>query len=305
MLDRKHFLSAIYCDMGGNALIPFYENRVEDFLIIRATNFDFLPHLHAQLELLYVEDGEIQNTVNGCTRLLKSGDLSVSFPNSVHSYHTPAGQTNAHCMILLVNLTLVGDLINTLLKFHPKDPFVNRDRLHKDVPYAINTLIEEYNCTQDRPVCLPICKAYTQIIISRLMQQMELVANTDANYFDIIYKIIHFINANYMQPLSLTDVSRALGVGKYHLSRAFSDKINVSFSDYINGIRVCWARNMLSDTNKSITQIAYDCGFQSIRTFNRTFQKVYSISPREFRNTQETAGIVKENDLALLNTDDF
>ena len=275
-------------------MIPFYENRVEDLLICPSENLDFLPHLHAQLELLYVEDGEIENTINGCTRLLKSGDLSVSFPNSVHSYHTPTGQTNTHCIIVILNLALMGDFINTLLKFHPKDPFVNRDQLHKDVPYAINTLIEEYNYAPDRPVCSPIGKAYTQIIISRLLQQMELITNTDADYFDIIYKIIHFINENYMQPLSLKDVSRALGVGKYHLSRAFSDKINVSFSDYLNGIRVCWARNMLSNTNKSITQIAYDCGFQSTRTFNRAFQKVYNVSPREFRNTPETASIMKE-----------
>lgn len=266
-------------------MIPFYENRVEDLLIIRENNLDFLPHLHAQLELLYVEDGEIEITVNGCTQLLKSGDLSVSFPNSVHSYYTPKDQTDMHCILVILNLTLAGDFINTLIRFHPKDPFINRDQLHKDVPYAINTMIDEYNQAPDRTVCSPICKAYSQIIISRLVQQIELITNTDANYFDIIYKIMHFINENYMQPLSLEDMSRALGVGKYHLSRVFSDKINVSFSDYLNGIRVSWARNMLSNTNKNITQIAYDCGFQSIRTFNRAFFKVYNVSPREFRNT--------------------
>jgi hypothetical protein len=121
---------------------------------------------------------------------LKSGVLSVSFPNSVHSYHTPTDQTNTHCMIIILNLTLMGDFINTLLKFHPKDPFVNRDQLHKDVPYAINTLIEEYNYAPDRPVCSPICKAYTQIIISRLLQQMELPTNIDANFFDIMITLI-------------------------------------------------------------------------------------------------------------------
>jgi AraC-like DNA-binding protein len=277
--------------MERKRVIPFYENRVEDLMIFRSENLDFLPHLHAQLELLYVEEGEIENTINGCTRLLKSGDLAVAFPNSVHSYHTPADQTNTHCIIVILNLTLAGDYINTLLKFHPQDPFVNRDQLHKDVLYAINALIEEYNHAPDRPVCSPICKAYTQIIISRLLQQMELIINTDAGYFDLIYKIIHFINENYMRPLSLQDVSGALGVGKYHLSRAFSGKINVSFSDYLNGIRVGRARHMLSNTNQSITQIAYDCGFQSIRTFNRAFQKVYHVSPRQFRNTQEEVSI--------------
>ncbi len=275
---------------GGIILIPFYENRVGDLLIFREDGLDFLPHLHAQLELLYVEEGEIEITVNGCTHLMKKGGLCVLFPNSVHSYHTPP-QERMNCIIVILNLALAGDFINTLLKFHPKDPFINRENLHKDVPYAIDTLCEEYTHVGNQPVCTPICKAYIQIIISRLLQQVELVTNTDVNYFDIIFDIINYINENYMQPISLNDMSRALGVGKYHLSRVFSDKINVSFSDYINGIRVSWARNMLLNTNKNITQIAYDCGFQSIRTFNRAFSKVYFISPRDFRKSQEAASI--------------
>ncbi|WP_024834546.1 AraC family transcriptional regulator [Ruminiclostridium josui] len=274
-------------------MIPFYENRVEDLLVFRENGLDFLPHLHAQFELLYVEDGEIEITVNGCTGLLKKGDLSISFPNSVHSYRTPTNQENMNCIVVILNLALAGDFINTLLKFHPKEPFISSVNLHKDVPYAINTLFEEYNHARSNPVCTPICKAYIQIIISRLLQQVELIANTDVNYFDIIFDIINYINENYMQPISLNDMSRALGVGKYHLSRVFSDKINVSFSDYINGIRVSWARNMLLNTNKNITQIAYDCGFQSIRTFNRAFSKVYLVSPREFRKSQEAANISK------------
>lgn len=275
---------------GGIILIPFYENRVGDLLIFREDGLDFLPHLHAQLELLYVEEGEIEITVNGCTHLMKRGGLCVLFPNSVHSYHTPP-QERMNCIIVILNLALVGDFINTLLKFHPKNPFINRENLHKDVPYAIDTLCEEYTHVGNQPVCTPICKAYIQIIISRLLQQVELVTNTDVNYFDIIFDIINYINENYMQPISLNDMSRALGVGKYHLSRVFSDKMNVSFSDYINGIRVSWARNMLLNTNKNITQIAYDCGFQSIRTFNRAFSKVYFVSPRDFRKSQEAASI--------------
>lgn len=271
-------------------MIPFYENRVGDLLIIREDGLDFLPHLHAQLELLYVEEGEIEITVNGCKHLMKKGGLCVLFPNSVHSYHTPP-QERMNCIIVILNLSLAGDFINTLLKFHPKDPFINRENLHKDVPYAIDTLCEEYTHVGNQPVCTPICKAYIQIIISRLLQQVELVTNTDVNYFDIIFDIINYINENYMQPISLNDMSRALGVGKYHLSRVFSDKMNVSFSDYINGIRVSWARNMLLNTNKNITQIAYDCGFQSIRTFNRAFSKVYFVSPRDFRKSQEAASI--------------
>lgn len=268
-------------------MIPFYENRAGDLLIFRSENLDFMPHLHAQLELMYVEDGEIENTINGCGKLLKSGDVSITFPNSVHSYHIPTGQPDTHCIVLLLRPDLVADSVNTLLKFHPQNPFVGGGRLHKDVPYVIHALLEEFDRKTDFPACSQVCKAYSHIIVARLLQNLELIANTDGNYYDIIYKTICFIGQNYMQPLSLESVSRALGVGKYYLSRVFSDKIKVGFSDYINGIRVYRARNMLSGTDKNITRIAYDCGFQSIRTFNRAFQKVYNVSPRELRNARE------------------
>lgn len=269
-------------------MVPFYENRTGDLHVSRLENLNFLPHLHAQLELLYVEDGEIEITVNGLTRLLKSGDLAVSFPNSVHSYHTPDRPAGMHCILVIINLSLTGDFSHTLMKYHPPEPFLYRDQLHRDVPYAIYTLMEEWGGVTDRSVCPPVCKAYAQMIISRLFQQMELIANTDANYFDILYQIISFINENFMQPLSLQRLSKALGVGRYRVSRIFSDKINVRFSDYVNGIRVYRACSLLLGTNKNITQIAYDCGFQSARTFDRAFHKAYGLSPREYRDAQGT-----------------
>ena len=270
-------------------MIPFYENRIEDLLIFRTENLNFMPHLHAQLELMYVESGEIENVINGDIRVLKKGDVSITFPNNVHSYHVRTGQQDVRCIIALLKLDLLADYTNTLLKFHPENPFVCSEQLHKDVPYAMIALLDEFNQKSDALGCSQICKAYSHIIVARLLSNLELAADVDANYFDITYKIMCYISQNYMQSLSLSSVSKALGVGKYYLSHVFSEKIKVSFTDYINGIRVYQARNMLSSTSISITQIAYDCGFQSIRTFNRAFQKIYKVNPREIRNTQVKA----------------
>lgn len=270
-------------------MIPFYENRTADLQAGRSEGMDFLPHFHGQLELLYVEDGEVEVTISGCTRTVTGGELAVAFPNSVHSYRTPKEQQSVHCMMNIINLPLAGDYINTFLKFHPKVPFIAKERLHKDVPYAMRTLLEECAVARPGAVSSSICKAYTQILISRLLPELDFIPNTDANFFNITYQIIQFMNENFTQPISLEDLSKSLGVSKYHLSRVFSDKINVSFNDYLNGLRAGFARNLLAGTGRSVTEIAYDCGFQSVRTFNRAFQKIYAESPRKYRNTQITA----------------
>lgn len=274
-------------------MIPFYENRTGDLQVKRLNHLDFLPHLHSQLELMYVEGGRIEATVNDCTRLLAAGDLSVSFPNVVHSYRTPGEQTGLGLVMVIIDTPLLGDYINTLLKFHPRMPFIATEYLHSDVPYAMKTLSDEYDRAPDQPAHSPICKAYAQIIISRLLQQLDLEENSDADYYNLIYKLIHYINENFRQPLSLETLARAVGVSKYHISRTFSDKIKISFSDYLNGIRAGWARNMLLGSGKKITQIAYDCGFQSTRTFNRAFLKEYGVSPRKFRSIEEGTALTQ------------
>ena len=57
----------------------------------------------------------------------------------------------------------------------------------------------------------------------------------------------------------------------------------MSFNDYVNTYRFNTASEMLITTDASITEIAYESGFQSIRSFNNTFKKLSGLSPSEYR----------------------
>ena len=58
----------------------------------------------------------------------------------------------------------------------------------------------------------------------------------------------------------------------------------VSLSEYVSSIRAKYAAEQLLSTDDSITNIALNSGFSSQSTFNRTFLKIYGMSPREYRN---------------------
>ena len=75
-----------------------------------------------------------------------------------------------------------------------------------------------------------------------------------------------------------------LGVSKYVLSRLFAKTFHCNFVSYVNGVRLNYAISMLDNTSETITNICYDCGFESQRTFNRVFKERYRITPREYRN---------------------
>jgi AraC-like DNA-binding protein len=78
-------------------------------------------------------------------------------------------------------------------------------------------------------------------------------------------------------------MSRDLGVSRSHLSHTFSQRLGTNFRSYVNALRIDQACEMLKGTEDSVTHIAYECGFESQRTFNRVFMEQCGLSPSEYR----------------------
>ena len=106
----------------------------------------------------------------------------------------------------------------------------------------------------------------------------------------MVYQTVSYIAKNFKEAITLDGMAKDLGVSKYRLSRVFSATFHKNFNQYVNEQRLNYVVSMLENTNQSITEIALDAGFQSLRTFKRTFQEVYKVSPREYRkNSGEIA----------------
>lgn len=262
-------------------MIPFYENHKEDFIAFQTSEMNFPLHLHAQLELVYILKGQAEVTINREARTLYQGDMAVIFPNIVHCYFCEEHHNENNCILLIASPRLTGDFINNTLKWHPQSPFFSAGELPEDVPYAIRQLFLQSR--QEEPN-LPIYRAYLQIILARMWPLLDPVRNKDTDFYDLTHRVVSYILQNFSQPLTLEETAKQLGVNKFYLSRTFSEKLHTGFNDYLNSVRISHAQDLLSSTDKPITEIAFDCGFESQRTFNRAFLKACSMSPREYRN---------------------
>ena len=100
---------------------------------------------------------------------------------------------------------------------------------------------------------------------------------------DLTGSLVHYLSQNFQKPLSLDTVARDLGVSKYHLSHVFSEKIGQSFSSYLASIRVDCACALLAGTNRSVTEIAAESGFESQRSFFRAVGARCGMTPRAYR----------------------
>ena len=86
-----------------------------------------------------------------------------------------------------------------------------------------------------------------------------------------------------MEDLSLTKIAQELGYSPYALSRVFSGTFHTNFNQYLNELRLNLALNLMENEQESLTDLAMDAGFGSMRTFNRVFRERFHTSPREYR----------------------
>jgi len=100
-----------------------YQNRTEPFTIRITQNNSYAPHLHREIELFYVLDGEIEITIDSATQILSAGMASIAFPNVAHKTHT---ETSSRAILVIFPPELLHhsplypyhSLYNLLLLYH-------------------------------------------------------------------------------------------------------------------------------------------------------------------------------------------
>ena len=121
------------------------------------------------------------------------------------------------------------------------------------------------------------CKNKHQLSTSRVQ------SNLDKEGQNKISTIVDYISEHYQSEINLSDVADMAGMSPSHFSRFFRKATGNTFKDFFTGVRISKACEMLSTTDKQITNICYDVGYNNIANFNRRFLERKKVSPREYR----------------------
>lgn len=263
----------------------FVESRDNEVFVTRGYGYAFPLHLHAHLELFLVHAGSIQVTVANHVRTLTEGSVAIIFPNQIHKYDKPSEDN--HNTTAVLDLSYVGAYLDTLLRNQPVNPFLDREKVHQNIVYALDQMNDEYHGGKRRAIFAP----FIQLMLGRLFEVIILEEIRDASCQEQTWQIADYVNKHFQEPISLDDMAKHLGVCKFRLSRTFSTMFDQSISTYINSIRLYHACGLLERTDMSITDISEESGFGSLRTFFRVFKREQGMSPQAFRqNLKMDAG---------------
>jgi len=95
--------------------------------------------------------------------------------------------------------------------------------------------------------------------------------------------VLDYMNATYMEPLSLDDLAREAGVSRFHFARLFRARVGVTLHRHVVHLRMDAAASMLTGTDMSVQDIALACGYYTARHFAAAFRRHFSKAPREYR----------------------
>ena len=104
---------------------------------------------------------------------------------------------------------------------------------------------------------------------------------------DRITEVFEYVKENYKEEISLIEIAEIAHLTPTSFCRMFKLKTKKSFVEYLNEIRVSNACKLLIETEKGISEIAYECGYKTASNFNQLFKKLTGTTPKEYRKKAE------------------
>ena len=232
------------------------------------------PHIHSHLEMIFLTKGHSIVTSDQTEYCMKAGDCFLAFPNQIHFYHDYE-PTEGYLLIFSEHLfPELKELFDTKV---PCNPVLSQKQLPNDILELLQRIYTSGNreSMQDKM----IAKGCLLTLLGEMFLMMDFSENT--NEPDAVKRIITYCIQNYTQPLTLDMLSKELYLNKYYISHLFQERMQMSYRDFLNTLRIEHACEILG-TGISMTQVAYASGFSSVRTFNRAFMKLKNMTPREY-----------------------
>ncbi len=237
------------------------------------------PHLHKEMELILYYEGKTIAYADSDRYELHPGDIYLAFPNQIHCFETIEQETY---LLFRVKYEMLPELSEIFQHRIPKSAVIPNATNHPRIRWLADTLFNLWKHPEESPLYQQLLQSYTLAFFSEILNRMELIGMQFSDSSPL-RAIVSYCSANYMEDLSLAVLEEQLHLNRYYISHLLNDKLGLRFNDYINSLRLSEACLRLVHSDSSITSIADQVGFSTLRTFNRAFIKQLGISPSEYR----------------------
>lgn len=239
------------------------------------TTQTFDHHFHKNPELVYVMQGSLNCTINNQEYLLQAGEFGLCLSYDIHSY-TPSEHT-AYWVLVFSE-----DFVHSFAE-------MTRGKTGESFAFRCSEPVMNYLQSQlllREPTSVFSLKSCLYAVCDEYLRQIRLSDHASVQK-QLILSVTDYLRDHYQTRVTLSDLAKLLGYDYHYLSRYFNTMFRSSFSDFLNAYRLEHAIRLLLETDTSITEIALESGFQSVRNFHYYFRKNLGMSPGEYKHKQQ------------------
>ena len=238
-------------------------------------------HLHNFLELLYVIKGEVSVKVESNEYTMKKDDILLINENKRYKY-----KTLDDAILICISISYI-ELCKTIeyraLKFNCNS-VIDHDNDFTKLRKNINDILDSILKNGKKLTLISL-----QIdLIDKLINQFAVTDDTTAGssknkHSDRLNEITNYIYKNYNKQITLNDLASKEFLSVPYLSKFIKEQLGITFTEYLNSIRLNYALEDVINTDLPLTRVALENGFATTFIFNKYFKETFNMTPSEYR----------------------
>lgn len=258
---------------------------IDSHLEISSRNHERGPvvqsHWHDYFEFEIVTSGNYRHTISGKTHDVKRGCAWIMTYLDYHSVDCTEDSS-------LINISFTSDAVSSEISdILSGTPGGFICEFEKDEAEFVISLCEQAEKEQENKSSLwknAVAGLVENILIRTIRKSGEKSTSSQDKAPRLLQSVISHINKNFKSDVSISATSKKFAISPGRLGLIFSKNFDMSYNEYVNRVRLRHACNLLSSTDLTAKQIAFECGYSSVEYFFYVFKKELKTTPGEYRN---------------------
>jgi AraC family transcriptional regulator, melibiose operon regulatory protein len=254
-------------------------------------------HWHDHVELNVICQGSMTYLINGRQVRLQQGAIYCFWAAVPHQVISAIENTQLVCVYMpfaeFLSLVISNDFKNDLMSGHILTataidmidvPLFQRLAQEWDkANEQTNDILRDEVRIRVRRLALNACRTATSDETGDAEYKPNSRLLADKRMINRVQSMTNFINNEFGAPIGVTDIARMSGLHPTNATATFQKVLGISIAQYLRRRRLNHALKLLADTDQTIIEIAFECGYGSLSRFYDAFQKQLSCTPRTYR----------------------
>jgi AraC-like DNA-binding protein len=277
--------------------ISSYLNSAISVLSREEAFFQAPFHSHPELELVYVKESFGKRIIGNSVATFESGDMVFLGSDIPHVwlndeiYYQNINKLKAKAIVVYFNKDIFGPAFYELKEATKINSLFEKAKKGLSIKGKTNSLVaeklEQLVIKKDFEVIIGLFE-----ILSILSDNPDFdfinveTYSPDNEYFkkDRLTDVYQFVKENYKKEIALDEVAALANLTPTSFCRMFKSKTKKNFIEYLHEIRISNACKLLIESDMSVSEIAYECGYKTVSNFNKLFKKITGNTPKEYKN---------------------